>query len=76
MRQLHDHPMRTLAALLVTAFVLFMLSGIPALREAQGWTVADALGYVCWFGFLLSGLLFVLAGVYTLIRAAMTHRTA
>lgn len=76
MRQLQDHPMRTLAALLVTAFVLFMLSGIPALRNAHGWTLTDALGYVCWFGFLLSGLVFVLAGVYTLVRTALAHRTA
>ena len=72
MRQLTDHPLRTLAGLLALAFVLFMLSGIPALREAQhgGYLV---LGDICWFGFLLTALAFVVYGMVCLVGLATSR---
>lgn len=76
MRQLTDHPIRTLAGLLVLAFVLFMLSGIPVLREAKhgGYLI---LGDICWFGFLLTALAFVVGGLFVLVRlATRSRRTA
>ena len=74
MRQLTEHPLRTLAGLLVLAFVLFMLSGIPSLRYAKhGWYLV--LGDICWFGFLLSALAVVVGGVLVLVRLATRSRT-
>lgn len=76
MRQLTEHPLRTLAALLALAFVLFMLSGIPALRYAKhgGYLV---LGDICWFGFMLAALAFVVGGIVALVRlAGRSRRTA
>jgi len=76
MRQLIDHPLRTLAGLLVLAFVLFMLSGIPVLREAQHGRYL-VLGDICWFGFLLTALAFVVGGIVVLVRlAGRSRRTA
>ncbi|GGB44821.1 hypothetical protein GCM10011492_39880 [Flexivirga endophytica] len=69
MRQLREHPLTTLGGLLAVAFVLFMCSGIPALKNAHHGTNL-VLGNICWFGFLLTALVFVIAGVYTL-----AHRT-
>jgi hypothetical protein len=76
MRQLNEHPLRTLAGLLVLAFVLFTLSGIPVLRAAKtGWYLV--LGDICWFGFLLSALAFVVGGIIVLVRlAGRGRRTA
>jgi hypothetical protein len=76
MRQLREHPTRTLAVLLGTAFVLFMLSGIPRYRDAKaaGWDLY--IGDVFWFGFLITGLLFVLAVTYTLTRRVRGSRSA
>jgi hypothetical protein len=76
MRQLRTHPIRTLAILLVTAFVLLMISGIPAIKNAKGWNVQDAIGYISWFGFLIAALLFVLGGAYTIVRAVRGRRLA
>jgi hypothetical protein len=76
MQQLRNHPVRTLGILLVTAFVLAMISGIPAIKNAKGWNVQDAIGYVSWFGFLITGLLFVAGGVYTVVRALRGRRLA
>lgn len=72
MHQLDHHPLRTLGAMLALAFVLFMLSGIPALREAQhgGYLV---LGDICWFGFLLTALAFVVYGVVCLVGLATSR---
>lgn len=76
MRQLIDHPLRTLGGLLVLAFVLFMLSGIPALRYAKH-GVYLVLGDICWFGFLLTALAFVVGGLVVLVRlAGRSRRTA
>ena len=74
MRQLDLHPIRALAGLLVLAFVLFMLSGIPTLRDATsgGWLVV---GNITWFGFLISGLLFVVVGLVVVVRR-VAHRSA
>jgi hypothetical protein len=68
MRQLREHPLRTLAVLLGTAFVLFMLSGIPRFRDAKdaGWDLY--IGDVFWFGFLITALLFLVTAGYTLAR--------
>lgn len=76
MRQLTEHPLRTLSGLLALGFVLFMLSGIPALRNARhgGYLV---LGEICWFGFLLASLAFVVGGLFVLVRlATRSRRTA
>lgn len=74
--QLTTHPMRTLAALLATAFVLFMISGIPAVREAHGWNLADIVGYISWFGFLLTGLAFLVSAGYVAVRSVRRRRAA
>lgn len=68
MRQLREHPTRTLAVLLGTAFVLFMLSGIPRFRDAKdaGWDLY--IGDIFWFGFLITMLLFLLGAGYTVVR--------
>jgi hypothetical protein len=76
MQQLRNHPLRTLSILLVTAFVLVMISGIPAIKDAKGWNIQDVIGYISWFGFLITGLLFVLGGVYTVVRALRGRRLA
>jgi hypothetical protein len=75
MRQLDRHPIRVLAGLLLLAFALFMLSGIPTLKDARsgGWSVV---GNVTWFGFLICGLLFVLTGVVVLARRVARRTTA
>jgi hypothetical protein len=72
--QLTTHPIRTLGGLLAVAFVLFMLSGIPALKNAHGWNLADALGYVTWLGFLLTFLVFLVSTGYVVVRR--NRRTA
>ena len=74
MRQLDLHPIRVLAGLLVSAFVLFLLSGIPTLRYATsgGWLVV---GDITWFGFLVGGLLFVVVGLVVVFRR-LAHRSA
>lgn len=72
---LRAHPLPVLGGLLALAFVLFMLSGIPALKDAQhGWYLV--LGDICWFGFLLSALAFVVCGGYTMARRARHPRSA
>jgi hypothetical protein len=76
MQQLRNHPLRTLAVLLVTAFVLVMISGIPAIKNAKGWNIQDVIGYISWFGFLITGLLFVAGGVYTIVRSLRQRRVA
>jgi hypothetical protein len=75
-RQLTTHPITTLGGLLAVAFVLFMVSGIPAVRNAHGWTVADVVGYVSWFGFLLVFLTFLVSVAYLAVRSARGRRTA
>jgi hypothetical protein len=67
-RQVTTRPIRTLVGLLAVAFVLFMISGIPAVKDAHGWTLADAVGYVAWFGFLLVFLAFLVCAGYLGIR--------
>lgn len=76
MRQLREHPTRTLAVLLGTAFVLFMLSGIPRFRDAKdaGWDLY--IGDVFWFGFLITALLFLVGAGYTLARRVRGPRSA
>jgi len=72
--QLTTHPMRTLGGLLAVAFALFMISGIPAVKDATGWNLADAIGYISWFGFLLTFLVFLVSAGYIVVRRA--RRTA
>jgi hypothetical protein len=76
MRQLREHPTRTLACLLGTAFVLFMLSGIPRYRDAKdrGWDLF--IGDIFWFGFLITALLFLVGAGYMLTRRVRARRTA
>ena len=75
MRQLDHHPLRTLGGLLALAFVLFSLSGIPTVKDATsgGWLVV---GDICWFGFLLTALAFLVAGVVLLVRRLGHRRIA
>jgi hypothetical protein len=68
MRQLREHPLRTLAVLLGSAFVLFMLSGIPRYREAKDWGWDLFIGDIFWFGFLITALLFLVGAGYTVAR--------
>lgn len=67
MKQFREHPGKTLGALLAVAFVLFMCSGIPALKNADH-GLNLVLGDICWFGFLLTALVFIVGGIYTLVR--------
>jgi hypothetical protein len=76
MRQLREHPTRTLACLLGTAFVLFMLSGIPRYREAKHWGWDLFIGDIFWFGFLITALLFLVGAGYMLTRRVRARRTA
>jgi hypothetical protein len=76
MRQLREHPTRTLACLLGTAFVLFMLSGIPRYRDAKDWGWDLFIGDIFWFGFLITALLFLVGAGYMLTRRVRARRTA
>ncbi len=75
MRQLDRHPIRYLGGLLVLAFALFMFSGIPTLKDATSgvWLIV---GDITWFGFLLAGLIFVVAGLAVVVRRLGHRRTA
>jgi hypothetical protein len=75
MRQLDRHPIRYLGGLLVLAFVLFMLSGIPTLKDATSgaWLIV---GDITWFGFLLTSLIFVVASLTVVVRRLGHRRTA
>jgi hypothetical protein len=68
--QLHRHPLRTLAGMLLLALGLFLLSasGAPGTYWSNGpvW-----LGDVGWFGWMIVFLLFVVAAVYSAVRAAV-----
>ena len=74
-RQLVEHPLPTLAALLVLAFGFFMLSaaGQPGSywENGPGW-----LGTIAWICFLLSALVFLVSAGYLLIRRARGRRSA
>lgn len=74
--QLTTHPIRTLGILLGVAFVLFMISGIPAVKNATGWNLADVIGYISWFGFLLTFLAFLVSTGYVVVHSARRRRTA
>lgn len=74
--QLTSHPIRTLGALLALAFVLFLLSGIPALRDAHDTSFIGLLSEVVWFGFLLTALAFVVGAGYAAVRAARRRSAA
>ncbi|HET8604515.1 MAG TPA: hypothetical protein VFM09_11340 [Marmoricola sp.] len=75
MRQLDHHPLRTLAGLLVLAFVLFMLSGVPAIKDAKS-GIDLVIGDITWFGFLLAALAFLVVGAVIVVRAARRRRPA
>lgn len=75
MRHLKTHPLRLLVTLLVVAFALFMLSGIPRYRDATAG--ADAIvGEVIWCGFLLAALAFVVTAILTAAVALRRRRSA
>jgi len=67
--QLTDHPIRSLAALLVLAFGFFQLSasGQPGTywENGPGW-----LGSMGWILFLLTALTFIVSAVYLVVRRA------
>lgn len=77
MRNVLDHPLRTLAGLLVLAFCLFMLSasGQPDTfwKSGPSW-----LGSIGWFGFLLTALAFIVVAITAAVRSASgrSRRTA
>ena len=74
--QLTTHPLRTLGALLAVSFVLFMISGIPSVKNATGWNLADVIGYISWFGFLITFLTFLVSAGYVAVRTARRRRVA
>ncbi|MGH3509129.1 MAG: hypothetical protein ACRDPI_02735 [Nocardioidaceae bacterium] len=75
MRQIIEHPIRSLAGLLVLAFCFFMLSA--AGQADSYWKSGPTwLGNIAWIGFLLSALLFIVVGATGLVRAARSRRTA
>jgi hypothetical protein len=76
MRQLREHPVRTLGYLLGTAFVLFMLSGIPRYRDAKDWGWDLFIGDIFWFGFVITAFLFLLGAAYLVTRRVRASRTA
>jgi hypothetical protein len=76
MRQLREHPLRTLALLLGVAVVLFMLSGIPRYREAKHWGVDLIVSDIFWFGFLICALSFLAGAGYVLARRLRTRGSA
>lgn len=63
MRLLDRHPLKTLGGLLLLAFVLFMLSGV--FKESPEW-----LGDICWFGWMVAFLAFLLGAGWTVVRRA------
>ena len=72
--QLVDHPIRTLAALLVLAFGFFMLSASG--QQGTYWEDGPSwLGSAGWILFLLTALTFVASAVYLVVRRARTGRT-
>jgi hypothetical protein len=70
LRPLHNHPLRTLAAMLLLALALFLLSasGAPGTYWSDGpvW-----LGTVCWFGWMIVFLLFVVTAAYSMVRSVV-----
>jgi hypothetical protein len=75
MRQLDEHPTRTLGGLLALCLALFLASGIPGLKDATSGGLF-VLGELAWFGFLLTALLFVIGGLIPLVRLARRARRA
>jgi hypothetical protein len=73
--QIDNHPIRTLAVLLVAAFGFFQVSasGQPGTDWSNG---PSALGNAGWIAFLLSALTFLVVAVYSLVRRIRTHRAA
>ncbi len=74
MRLFKNHPLPVLTGLLLVAFGLFLVSGIPRFRDASG-GLDLVVGSVCWFGFLLLSLLFVAGAVVASVRG-LRHRRA
>jgi Zn-dependent protease with chaperone function len=73
--QLVEHPIRTLAALLVLAFGFFMLSASGQSgtfwENGPGW-----LGSTGWILFLLTALTFVVSAIYLVVQRTRARRTA
>jgi hypothetical protein len=65
--QINDHPVRTLAVLLVLAFGFFNLSA--AGQPGTDWENGPAwVGNPSWFLFLACALAFIVIGVLTVVR--------
>lgn len=61
---------RAMLALFGASAGLLLMSGIPALKNANhGWK--DVLGGIGWFGGVLTALALILLAVYVLVRAAV-----
>jgi hypothetical protein len=52
------------------------VSGIPVLRDAEGWNLADVIGDVAWFGFVLAALAFLVSAVYVAVRGLRARSAA
>lgn len=74
-RQLVNHPIRTLAVLLVLAFGFFQLSasGQPGTYWQNG---PSWLGSTGWILFLVCALAFLVSAGYLVVRRVRTRRTA
>ena len=73
MQQLQEHPLRTLAGLLVVAFCFFMLSASG--QHGTFWENGPSwLGSTGWFAFLITMLLFLTAAAYTVVRRVRSSR--
>jgi hypothetical protein len=72
--------MRRTAKLLGSLFALdiclFVLSGVPAFRNAKH-GIKDVIGGIGWFGFLVTTLVLIVIAVWTLVsRGIAARRTA
>jgi hypothetical protein len=74
-QQLVNHPVRSLATLLVLAFGFFMLSASG--QSGTYWEDGPAwLGSIGWICFLLSALTFLVATGYVVVRRARGRQPA
>jgi len=73
--RLVQHPVTSLAGLLILAFGFFMLSASG--QSGTFWENGPAwLGSVGWVCFLLTALAFVVSAVYLVVRRTRSRRTA
>ena len=66
---------RILGGLFALDVCLFVLSGIPAFKNAKH-GIKDVVGGIGWFGFLLTTLALVAFSVVLLVRSGLAGRSA